>query len=105
MIEDIKPIGCTFTLPNGVACDVSIAHGDVGTLMGIEKANKHSIDVAKKGVLSMNEYVVCPNPQCTSGTGFKKGSAGSKHTCKVCGTVTCLDCEVVYHDGLTCSDF
>jgi len=88
-------------------CTVQLTYDEVCAAAKGDKALVDRFDslLLRQALGSDTTFVWCKNPACGSGQYHEDGVAAPIITCRRCHTKSCFEHDVIWHDGLTCSEY
>ncbi|CEL59307.1 E3 ubiquitin-protein ligase arih1l OS=Danio rerio GN=arih1l PE=2 SV=1 [Rhizoctonia solani AG-1 IB] len=88
-------------------CIAELAFEDVCAAAAADRALVERYDslLLRQALGSDTSFVWCKNTSCGSGQFHPDGVAAPIITCRRCGSKSCFQHDVVWHDGFTCSEY
>ena len=103
--SEINQNHCPLVCPV-VECRKILSTSDIKQVLSddlIEKYEKYSI---LNAISEQSDIFWCPNPECNYAFSIEDANADVKeYHCEMCGKHYCLNCQVPFHEGMTCKEY
>ena len=100
--SEINQSKCPLVCPV-IECRKILSTSDIKQVLSDEMIAKYEKYYMMNAISEQNDIIWCPNPECNYAFSIEDTNADVKdYNCEMCGKHYCLNCQVPFHEGMTC---